>query len=409
MGSRRKINEIDDSFEQFAASLREAADVDSQDQITSRGYESEEGWSCRLKDYVFEFILGTGAFGDVIKARNLAEKKDCAVKLLNYRVSSKRHILDEIKAMSRLSHPNLVGKYSVSVINRSTIFIVMPLLWNLRKLCEESRELRLNMARLYAMASITQLKPVSPVSENCAGQIVHQLLTGLDFMHKNRYIHRDLKSGNLLVSNKGTVKIGDFGLTKQFETGHFKLGEIKTPVGTSYYMAPEIALRFVKVSEKPYDIRAETWSIGAIMCELLLNCLPFAHYPAHAEGMVKTLKAATKEKHIIWELMFPPRIYEGIAMDLSPACRDFIDKCLVGDPAQRKTCSELLKNSWVKKFKGKKDVIQEELLDDEIKKGVIGKLKAMNGKFLAHNGGARRPLNVNMLFNPMGTRVKYVN
>lgn len=87
--------------------------------------------------------------------------------------------------------------------------------------------------------------------------IIYQILLGVDYMHKNRIMHRDLKPQNILINNKNFIKIADFGLSRTFSV---PLGKFTKEISTLWYRAPEIMM-----GDENYSIQVDTWAVGIIM------------------------------------------------------------------------------------------------------------------------------------------------
>lgn len=102
-----------------------------------------------------------------------------------------------------------------------------------------------------------------------AGQIkniMHQILTGIVYLHSNNIIHRDIKSANILLNNKGVVKLGDFGLARTISPIMQRNKLYSENVVTIWYRPPELLLGM-----KNYDLKVDMWSIGCVFAELLMG------------------------------------------------------------------------------------------------------------------------------------------
>ena len=125
----------------------------------------------------------------------------------------------EIQIMSLSKHPNLLPIYS-SFVNGSRLYIVTPF--------------------LSSGSCLDIMKTAFPqgLDETCIATILKQALQGLDYLHKNGLIHRDVKAGNLLMDETGFVQLADFGVSSSLMDNGERRGVRKTFVGTPCWMAP---------------------------------------------------------------------------------------------------------------------------------------------------------------------------
>lgn len=170
--------------------------------------------------------------------------------------------LREIFLLKRLRHQNIVQVREVVVgSSLSNIFMVMEYV---------EQDISLLMEH-------PSVKPYQPSEVKC---LMKQLLQGMDYLHSNKIIHRDLKLSNLLLSNQGILKIADFGMARV-------ISDHMTPdVVTLWYRAPEMLFGF-----KDYSLESDVWSIGCIFGEFL------QHKPLFPGATV--LEAITKITNIL--------------------------------------------------------------------------------------------------------------
>jgi polo-like kinase 1 len=165
------------------------------------------------------------------------------------------------------------------------------------------------------------MKKMTRLSEPEAAFLMHQILVAVHYMHDNLVIHRDLKLGNLFLTEHMEIKIGDFGLAAQLD---YPEQRKQTLCGTPNYIAPEI----LRSSGHSYEV--DVWSIGVIMYTLLVGTPPF-----ETTNVKETYKNIKENNY-----SFPsePRISE--------VAKDLIKSILVPDPSKRPTVSQILSHRF---------------------------------------------------------------
>jgi Tol biopolymer transport system component/tRNA A-37 threonylcarbamoyl transferase component Bud32 len=204
----------------------------------------------QVSHYLIIEELGGGGMGIVYKAQDTKLKRTVALKFLRSDAliseQQKARFVYEARAASALEHSNICSIYEIDEAEDGRMFISMP--------CYEGDTLRQKIER-------------GPLKIADAIDIAIQIAEGLQEAHEKGIIHRDIKSGNIIVTSKGQVKIMDFGLAK---TEHStRLTSTGVTLGTVAYMSPEQAC-----GDK-VDHRTDIWSTGAVLYEMLTGRLPF--------------------------------------------------------------------------------------------------------------------------------------
>jgi serine/threonine-protein kinase len=202
--------------------------------------------------YTITGELGRGGMGVVYRGQDPVIKREVALKVLRRRdldPNDAESVLERFKreaqAAGSLHHPNIVAIYEYGE-DGDAVFIAME--------CVPGRSLRDHLVAGYR----PELKAFP--------EILDQLLEGLEYSHSRGVIHRDIKPGNVLISEMGTAKISDFGIAR-LEQSHLTLmGEV---LGTPYYMAPE------QFDGQTADERSDVYSAAVIVYEVLTGRRPF--------------------------------------------------------------------------------------------------------------------------------------
>jgi len=193
--------------------------------------------------------LGEGGMGVVYKAEDTKLKRTVALKFLPLQslsnIDERTRFVHEAQAAASLDHPNICTVHEIDEVEDNT-FIAMAYIDGL------SLKTKIDSGPLKIKESI---------------DIAIQVAEGLQEAHEKNIVHRDIKSANILLSSKGQIKITDFGLAKLSD--RTKLTKVGTTVGTVAYMAPEQA------QGENVDHRADIWSLGIMVYEMITGQLPF--------------------------------------------------------------------------------------------------------------------------------------
>ena len=263
-------------------------------------------------------ILGRGGMGIVYKAEDKQLKRSVALKflppeLIQDEEARERFVL-EARTAASLSHPNICTIHEINE-EEGRSFISMEFV--------EGRSLK------------EQIKQ-SPLAPEKALEIAIQVAEGLEEAHKKGIIHRDVKSANIMVTEKNQAKVMDFGLAKV--KGGTLLTREGTTLGTVAYMSPEQA------KGEEVDHRSDIWSLGVVMYEMLSGQLPFQ---------------GERESSILYSVAHEePKPLKAIKADIPVELQQIVNRALRKRPESRySSTSEMLKD--LKKYQ---DVLRAEEL-----------------------------------------------
>ena len=240
-------------------------------------------------------LVGSGGMGEVYAGRDTKLDRAVALKFLRKDMASQEDLRSrfeaEARAAGRLSHANVVGVFDTGE-HEGNPFIVMELLSG-RTLADEATN--------------------GPADEARARQVCREIVSALKASHAQGVLHRDLKPGNVLLCQDGSVKVGDFGVAKMAEG--MDLTQAGMMLGTPAYLAPE------RIEGEPASPATDIYSVGVMMYEFLAGRKPFdADTPL---GMIR----AIQEQQV-------PSLTE-LRPDLDPAFAAVIGRAMARDPAIR--------------------------------------------------------------------------
>ncbi|KAH9829279.1 serine/threonine-protein kinase 24 [Teratosphaeria destructans] len=255
--------------------------------------------------YTKQACIGGGSFGKVYKGVDKRTGQSVAIKIIDVENADDEvdDIIQEISILAGLSSP-YVTKYYGSYLKGSDLWIIM-------EFCSGG-------------SCGDMLKPGN-IPEDYICIIVRELLMGLEYLHNDGKLHRDIKAANILLGANGQVKLADFGVSGQLTATMTKKN---TFVGTPFWMAPEV------IKQSGYDHKADIWSLGITALELALGEPPYSDIHP-----MKVLFLIPKN---------PAPILEG---NFSKEFKDFVFRCLRKEPRERPSARDLLKHPWVRRAK----------------------------------------------------------
>ncbi|XP_062302612.1 mitogen-activated protein kinase kinase kinase 2 [Osmerus eperlanus] len=256
-------------------------------------------------------LLGQGAFGRVFLCYDADTGRELAVKQVQFdpespETSKEVSALEcEIQLLKNLCHERIVQYYGC-----------------LRD--SNERTLSIFMEYMPGGSIKDQLKSYGALTENVTRRYTRQILEGVSYLHSNMIVHRDIKGANILRDSVGNVKLGDFGASRRLQTICLSGTGIKSVTGTPYWMSPEV------ISGEGYGRKADIWSVGCTIVEMLTQRPPWAEF----EAMAAIFKIATQPTNPV------------LPVYVSDHCRDFLKRIFV-DTKQRPWADDLLRHIFV--------------------------------------------------------------
>ncbi|XP_040381078.1 serine/threonine/tyrosine-protein kinase HT1 [Oryza brachyantha] len=284
-----------DSMESWSMLLDTAMGPSGEGGSSSRDSGRREEWMADLSQLFIGNKFASGANSRIY--RGIYKQRAVAVKMVRIpeRDEARRAVLEdqfnsEVAFLSRLYHPNVVQ--FIAACKKPPVYCIIT-----EYMSQGTLRMYLNKKNPYSLSSETILKLALDISR------------GMEYLHAQGVIHRDLKSQNLLLNDEMRVKVADFG-TSCLET---RCQATKGNKGTYRWMAPEMT------KEKPYTRKVDVYSFGIVLWELTTCLLPF-------QGMTPVQAAyAASEKNLR-----PP-----LSSSCSPVLNNLIKRCWSANPARR--------------------------------------------------------------------------
>ncbi|GJN90646.1 hypothetical protein Rhopal_003658-T1 [Rhodotorula paludigena] len=282
-------------------------------------YEEEPGTAkpeTKGMKWIKGALIGAGSFGSVFLGMNPMTGSLMAVKQVelptgnSHNEERKKGMLEalerEIELLKVLQHDNIV-----QYLDSST----------------DDKHLNIFLEYVPGGSVAALLQNYGAFEEALVSKFVRQILTGLDYLHEREIIHRDIKGANILVDNKGNIKISDFGISKKVEDNLLTGAKVHRPSlqGSVYWMAPEV------VKQTAYTSKADIWSLGCLVVEMLTGAHPWANLTQ----MQAIFRIGSSSR---------PTVPDDISNDAD----DFLDQTFEIEHMDRPSARELLQHAFIR-------------------------------------------------------------
>ncbi|XP_040035666.2 mitogen-activated protein kinase kinase kinase kinase 2 isoform X5 [Gasterosteus aculeatus] len=275
-----------------------------------------------LDDYELVYRIGCGTYGDVFKARNIGTSELAAIKIVKLDPGDDiTSIQQEITMMKECKHKNIVAYFGS--YHRNTK------LWICMEYCGGG-----SLQDIYHVTG--------PLKEKQIAYVCRETLQGLYHLHETGKMHRDIKGANILLTERGDVKLADFGVAAEISAS---VAKRKSFIGTPYWMAPEVAA----VEKKGgYNHLCDIWAVGITAIELAELQPPM--FDLHPMRALMLMSKSSFQ---------PPRLKDKSKW--SAGFQSFVKMSLIKSPRKRPSAETLLQHPFVTQLLTRNLVI--ELLD----------------------------------------------
>lgn len=274
------------------------------------------------KDWNIEKQLGKGSYGEVYRAIHVRTGQLCALKRLPKTAYAETE--REFNVMCSLRHQNIVNVIQF-MTTETNCWIAME--WVSRG----------------TLTSLANHMPITgPPDEPRLQSWTYQMMAGLQYLHAHGVIHRDIKPDNILVDEKGVLKMSDFGMSRQ-QSPQTGAAETMRVGGSPAFMAPEIAAVYVN-RLRSYNCTAagDLWALGATVSQLATGRTPWSEHMLHDNFQLLQFVCTD---------IYAPGHHPMIPVWMSPEGQAFMAILFSPDPAGRTSATELLDHPWLRGVK----------------------------------------------------------
>ncbi|XP_069879430.1 sperm motility kinase-like [Dipodomys merriami] len=256
-----------------------------------------------IEQYQMNELIGHGTYGQVKQAYHRLTDTKVAVKILRKVKSSELRIKNEVDIFKTVRHKHIIRLYQV-IEKEECVYLIMEL-----------------ATRGHLLGWI---RKSSRLCEDEARRLFTQTVSAVDYLHQNKIAHRDLKPNNILLDNKGNIKVSDFGLSTRVNWGHL----LKHTCGAVLFRPPEMFLL------KCHDgCKMDVWGLGILLYFIITGKFPFEGWDA-----IQVRSLVLKGRY-------------QVPYHLSAKGQNLLCQLLKVDPNQRPNTEQIMEHPWLKRFK----------------------------------------------------------
>jgi serine/threonine-protein kinase OSR1/STK39 len=286
------------------------------------GFGVANAWPCFANEYDHIARIEQGQFSEVWSGNCKLMKQKVCIKIMDLEKisTSFEDILQEVQTMRLSDDPNILNCYCS--------FVHKDQLWLISQFMNKGSCLRV-------MSIAKQLNLGEGLEEESIGYILSEALKGLNYLHQRGCVHRDVKCGNILLDDSGSVRLSDFGVNRWTMTSSATAGHT---LNTSLsHAAPET------LEGDSFDSRIDIWSLGITALELANGCPPYAD-----QTPAKTIKLILEDEPPSLKSYPHDKQLNFAASSFSKFFEDFYKRCLQKNPKLRPSSVELSKHKFLR-------------------------------------------------------------
>lgn len=292
--------------------------------------------------------LGEGTYATVYKGKNKALGTYVALKEINLdsEEGTPSTAIREISLMKELKHENIVTLYDV-IHTENKLTLVFEFMDS-------------DLKRYMDMNGYNSNGALDP---RTVKSFMYQLLRGILFCHDNRVLHRDLKPQNLLISSKGQLKLGDFGLARAFG---IPVNTFSNEVVTLWYRAPDVLL-----GSRNYSTSIDMWSTGCILAEMFTG-KPLFSGSSNDDQLLKIFRIMGTPNERTWPgvsnypnyksnfTLFVPQDFRVLIPNIDPLALQLLQGLLQMRPDTRLSARQALHHAWFDEYNNPQQVYPQQ-------------------------------------------------